>query len=40
MIRVGPKTKIYIRCMYGIFGRDITKYTVLYKVYIYGSGQP
>ena len=27
---------IYIRCIYGIFGREIIKYTV----YIYGSGQP
>ena len=27
---------IYIRCIYGIFGRGITKYTV----YIYGFGQP
>jgi len=27
---------VYIRCIYGIFGREITKYTV----YIYGSGQP
>ena len=33
--RVGRKY-IYIRCIYGIFGRGITKYTV----YIYGSGQP
>ena len=30
---------LYIRCMYGIFGREITKYTVIY-VYIYDSGQP
>jgi len=27
---------IYIRCIYGIFGREIT----IYMVYIYGSGQP
>ena len=25
---------IYIRCMYGTFGREITKYTVIYGVYI------
>jgi len=25
---------IYIRCIYGIFGNDITKYTVIYGVYI------
>ena len=25
---------IYIRCMYGIFGRKFTKYTVIYGVYI------
>ena len=27
---------MYIRCKYGTFGREITKYTA----YIYGSGQP
>ena len=26
--------------MYGVFGREITKYTVIYGVCIYGSGQP
>jgi len=25
---------IYIRCTYGILGREITKYTVTYGVYI------
>jgi hypothetical protein len=25
---------IYIRCIYGVFGREITKYTVIYGVYI------
>jgi hypothetical protein len=25
---------IYIRCVYGIFGREITKYAVIYGVYI------
>ena len=24
----------HIRCIYGLFGRDITKYTVIYGVYI------
>ena len=33
---VGLARTIYIRCIYGVFGREITKYTV----YIYGSGQP
>jgi len=31
---------MYVRCIYGIVGREITKYTVKYGVYIYGSGQP
>ena len=31
--RVG-QDHIYIRCIYGIFGRDVTKYTVIYGVYI------
>jgi hypothetical protein len=34
---------IYIRCIYGIFGREIKKYTGnirSYTVYTYGSGQP
>jgi len=25
---------LYIRCIFGIFGREITKYTVIYGVYI------
>jgi hypothetical protein len=25
---------IYIRCIYGYFGREITKYTVIYGIYI------
>jgi len=37
--RVGQNHK-YKRCVYGIFGREITKPTVIYGVYIYGSGQP
>jgi hypothetical protein len=31
---------IYIRYSHGIFGRQITKYTVIYGAYIYGSVQP
>jgi hypothetical protein len=34
LLILGMATTIYIRCAYGIFGREITKYTV-----IYGSGQ-
>ena len=30
---VGLAKTIYIRCIYGIFGREITKYTVIYGVY-------
>ena len=30
---IGLARTIYIRCMYGIFGRGITKYTVIYDVY-------
>jgi hypothetical protein len=33
---VGLAKTIYMRCIYGILGREIIKYTV----YIYGSGQP
>jgi hypothetical protein len=31
---VGLARTIYIRCVYGIFGREITIYTVIYGVYI------
>jgi len=31
---LGLTRTIYIRCIYGIFGREITKYTVIYGVYI------
>jgi len=31
---VGLARTIYIRCIYGIFGREITKYTVINGVYI------
>ena len=33
---LGLARTIYIRCIHGVFGREIIKYTV----YIYGSGQP
>ena len=36
IIYKGLAKTIYIRCIYGNLGREITKYTV----YIYGSGQP
>jgi len=38
--RVGLARTIYMGCVCGIFGREITKYTVIYGVHIYGSGQP
>jgi len=31
---VGLAKTIYIRCIYGILGRETTKYTVIYGVYI------
>jgi len=31
---------LYIRCIYGVFGREITKFTVMYGAYIHGSGTP
>jgi hypothetical protein len=31
---VGLARTTYIRCVYGIFGRETTKYTVIYGVYI------
>jgi len=31
---VGLARTIYIRCIYGVFGREITKYTVIYGVHI------
>jgi hypothetical protein len=37
MCRVGQHhiyIYIYIRCIYGIFGREVTKYSVIYVVYI------
>ena len=34
----GLARTIYIRCIYGIFGREITEYMVIRC--IYGSGQP
>ena len=31
---VGLARTIYTRCIYGILGREITKFTVIYNVYI------
>ena len=31
---IGLARTIYMRCIYGIFGREITKYTVIYGVHI------
>jgi hypothetical protein len=31
---IGLARTIYIRCMYGIFSRELAKYTVIYGVYI------
>ena len=31
---IGLAITIYIRCIYGIFGREIIEYTVIYGVYI------
>jgi hypothetical protein len=39
-IYVGWARTIYIRCIYGVFAREITKHTGMYGIYIYGSGQP
>ena len=33
-MRVGLARTIYIQCIYGIFGREITKYTIIYGAYI------
>ena len=35
-VYIGLAKTVYIRCIYGILCREITKYTVS----IYGSGQP
>jgi len=32
IVRVG-QSHIYIRCIYNIFGREVTKYTVIYGAY-------
>jgi hypothetical protein len=37
--RVG-QNRIYLRCINGIIGREITNNTVIYGVHIYGSGRP
>jgi len=34
LLFVGLAKNVYIRCMSGTFGREITKYTVMYGVYI------
>ena len=34
VICLGLARTIYIRCIYGIFGREITKFTVIYGAYI------
>ena len=31
---VGLASTLYIRCVYGVFGREMTKYTVIYGAYI------
>ena len=33
-IYLGLARTLYIRCIHGIFGREITKYMVVYGVYI------
>ena len=33
-VYIGLARTIYIRCIHGIFGREITKYTVIYGVCI------
>jgi len=33
--QVGLDRTIYIRCIYAMFGREITKYTVIYTMYAY-----
>jgi hypothetical protein len=42
IVHIGLARTIYMRCVYGIFGREITKYTVICGVhlYTYGFGQP
>ena len=41
LLFVGLARTIYIYGVSTVFsGREITKYTVIYGVYIYGSGQP
>jgi len=39
LITLGLARTVYIRCIYGIFCRELTKYTVVYGVYI-RFGQP
>jgi len=40
-IRFKLARALYKRCIYGIFGREMTKYLFIYGVYgIYSSGKP
>ena len=36
LLYLGLARTIYVRCIYRVYGRKITKY----MVYMYGSGQP
>jgi len=36
LTQLGLARTIYIRCIHGVFGREATKYTVIYGVCIYG----
>ena len=38
-VNVGLARTIHTGCIYAVFGREITKYTVIYGACIYGSGQ-
>jgi hypothetical protein len=42
LLDVGLARTIYIRCIYGNLGKEVTEYSniQLYTVHIYGSGQP
>ena len=37
---VWPKHGRHTQCIYSILGWEITKYTVIYGLHTYGSGQP
>ena len=34
-LSIGLARAIYVRCIYGILGREMTKYTVIYGAYIW-----